>query len=164
VVHNDSLHVSAAQLISQVRMGGNTEARMSAVQNNRVTTAGGITGRGFAPGQSGNPGGRPKGLTRRVRELVGDDGTEIAEFMYAVMADEGARMADRLEAARWLADRGFGKPPQDLELALKGQEAFDVNAFATFAARYLPAEMLDQLIVSVEAKVEAERALPRGHS
>jgi hypothetical protein len=31
------------------------------------------------PGVSGNPGGCPKGLSRRVRELVGDDGEAIAE-------------------------------------------------------------------------------------
>jgi hypothetical protein len=135
---------------------------MSVVESNRGTTVGGITGRGFTPGTSGNPGGRPKGLTRRVRELVGDDGTAIAEFMYSVMADELARTADRLEAARWLADRGFGKPPQDVELALKGQEAVDVHAFAAFAAKYLPTEMLDELILSVERKMEAERALPPG--
>jgi hypothetical protein len=145
-------------------MDGDTQAGMSAVQNNRGTTAGGVTGRGFVPGQSGNPGGRPKGLTRRVRELVGDDGTAIAEFMYSVMADEGVRTADRLEAARWLADRGFGKPPQDVELALKGQETVDVHAFAAFAAKYLPTEMLDEMILCVEAKLEAERTLHQPHS
>jgi hypothetical protein len=84
----------------------------------------------------------------------------IAEFMYAVMVDEGARTADRLEAARWLADRGFGKPPQDVELALKGQEAVNVHAFAAFAGKYLPSELLDEMIVCVEATIEAERALP----
>ena len=131
---------------------------MSAVQNNRGTTAGGITGRGFAPGRSGNPGGRPKGLTRRVRELVGDDGTAIAEFMYAVMSDEGARTADRLEAARWLADRGFGKTLQ--AVALEAQEGVDVQAFAAFAAKYLPSATLDEMILCVEATIEAERALP----
>ena len=76
------------------------------------------------------------------------------------MTDEGARTADRLEAARWLADRGFGKPSQDVEPALKGQEAFDVNAFAAFVAKYLPSATIDELILSVEAKIEAERALP----
>jgi hypothetical protein len=95
-----------------------------------------------------------------VRELVGEDGELIANFMLSVMTDEGARTADRLEAARWLADRGFGKTPQDVELGLKAEETMDVHAFAAFATRYLPAEMLDQLIVSVEAKAEAERALP----
>ena len=113
--------------------------------------------------QSGNPGGRPKGLTRRVRELVGDDGSAIAEFMHAVMVDEAARTTDRLEAARWLADRGFGRSPQDVELALKAQEAVDADAFAAFAAKYLPPEMLDTLILGVEAGLEAERALPQGH-
>jgi len=101
---------------------------------------------------------------RGPRELVGDDGTAIAEFMYSVMADEGSRTADRLEVARWwLADRAFGKPSQDVELALKAQEAVDVHAFAAFAAKHLPAEMFDELIVSVERKMEAERALPRAH-
>jgi len=42
-----------------------------------------------------------------VRELVGDDGHEIAEFMFSVMSDERARNADRIDAAKWLADRGF---------------------------------------------------------
>jgi hypothetical protein len=44
-----------------------------------------------------------------VRELVGDDGHEIADFMFSVMADERARNADRIDAAKWLADRGFGR-------------------------------------------------------
>ena len=131
------------------------------VQNKAGTTLGGVTGRGFVPGISGNPGGRPKGLTRRVRELVGDDGTAIAEFMHAVMVDDAERTTDRLEAARWLADRGFGRPPQDVELALKAQEGVDVHAFA---AKYLPTEMLDEMIACVGAKLECERALPQGHN
>ena len=83
---------------------------MSIVQSRPETTrAGGVTGKGFTPGVSGNPGGRPKGLSRRVRELVGDDGQSIAEFMLSVMEDERARTADRIDAGKWLADRGFGK-------------------------------------------------------
>ena len=46
-----------------------------------------------------------------MRELVGDDGHEIAEFMFEVMNNECARTADRIEAGKWLADRGFGKAP-----------------------------------------------------
>ena len=48
-------------------------------------------------------------MSRRVRELVGEDGEAIAEYMLEVMNDERARTADRIEAAKWLADRGFGK-------------------------------------------------------
>jgi hypothetical protein len=44
------------------------------VENNKKTTGkkttgkklGGCTGKGFKPGQSGNPGGRPKGLVSRA--------------------------------------------------------------------------------------------------
>jgi hypothetical protein len=35
-----------------------------------------------------------------------------------------------------------------------------VHAFAAFATKYLPTEMLDELILSVETTIEAERALP----
>lgn len=70
---------------------------MSIVQSGPVTTQrGGVTGPGFQPGQSGNPGGRPKGLSRRVRELVGDDGHAIVEFMLDAMNDETARNAEVL--------------------------------------------------------------------
>jgi hypothetical protein len=44
-----------------------------------------------------------------VRELVGEDGEAIAEYMLSVMHDERARTADRIDAGKWLADRGFGK-------------------------------------------------------
>ena len=48
---------------------------MSIVESKRETTRiGGVTGKDFTPCFSGYPGGRPKGLSRRVRELVGDDG------------------------------------------------------------------------------------------
>ena len=73
------------------------------------------------PGVSGNPGGRPKGLSRRVRELVGDNGEAVADFMFTVLSDEKERTrdqrvklplsepdevepphADHVEAAAWL--------------------------------------------------------------
>ena len=61
------------------------------------------------PGESGNPGGRPKGLARRVREAVGRDGERLVTFHVEVMEDTEQKMADRLAAARWLAERGFGR-------------------------------------------------------
>jgi hypothetical protein len=54
----------------------------------------------FAPGSSGNPGGRPRGLARAVRELVGENGEAIVQFWLDLMHDETARAADRLEASR----------------------------------------------------------------
>jgi hypothetical protein len=102
--------------------------RMSSVQNNGRTT-GGVTGKGFTPGQSGNPRGRPKGLARATRELVGDEGMALVELWWDIARDETRRDHDRLEASRLLADRGWGKAPayaaieEDNPLGLEDVEA-----------------------------------------
>lgn len=102
---------------------------MGDVENNGGST-GGVTGRGFSPGRSGNPGGRPQGLARRVREVLGDDdGETLARFWAACLSGElvtvvtgpnGERVEertkvsvkDRIDVSRLLAERGWGKPPQ----------------------------------------------------
>ncbi len=80
---------------------------------------GGVTGKGFLPGVSGNPGGRPQGLAQSVRRAT-HDGKMILDFMIAVargMKIDGRkpRLADRVDANKWLADRGWGKPVQAME-------------------------------------------------
>ena len=97
---------------------------MSIVESRRGTTRiGGVTGKGFTPGVSGNPGGRPKGLSRRVRELGGEDGEAIAKYMLSVMNDERARTADRIEAGKWLANRGFGTAPLVIEAGVTPEQS-----------------------------------------
>ena len=65
----------------------------------------------WKPGQSGNPGGRPKGLAKATREVVGDDGLPLAELWWEIANDPKRKDSDRLEASRLLADRGWGKAP-----------------------------------------------------
>lgn len=45
------------------------------------------------------------------------DGAEQVDFMLALFRGhvKGARLRDRMDAATWLADRGFGKPVQQME-------------------------------------------------
>lgn len=90
----------------------------------------------FQPGQpSANPGGRPKGLERRVRELVDFDQIILAMRDIALAQGPngaGASKRDRIAAAQFLADRGYGKPKFNLEIT-DGNEptvAIDVEAMA----------------------------------
>ena len=83
---------------------------MSLAENNHETTRpGGITGNGFKPGQSGNPGGRPKGLARAFRDTMGSP-EEAARGLLEI-ARTAKRPADRIAAWRELLDRGYGKAP-----------------------------------------------------
>jgi hypothetical protein len=71
----------------------------------------------FKAGQSGNPGGRPKGasLSARIRDET-RDGDEILEYVLDIARNEDLKPEVRLQALTWLSDRGFGKPTQTLEL------------------------------------------------
>lgn len=130
---------------------------MEIVENRTGTTLGGVTGRGFTPGVSGNPGGRPKGLARRVRELVGENGEAIAAFMFELMTDPTARNADRIEAAKWLGDRGFGRPVQGVDLSVnqvtledlfRGMATEDLEAMLEIYDRYGAVELVESGEVS----------------
>ena len=66
------------------------------------------TGR-FLAGQSGNPSGRPKGFREQIKQSTAD-GNELVEVVLGVLRDQTASNRERMEAATWLADRGFGKP------------------------------------------------------
>jgi hypothetical protein len=92
----------------------------AAVQNNPETTdklLGGVTGKGFMPGQSGNPGGRPKRkpVTELYEELLEDP--EVRESIKKALKDRltSGRMVGAIEMKE-AADRLEGKVSQTVEV------------------------------------------------
>jgi hypothetical protein len=78
-----------------------------------------VVGGPFPKGISGNPGGRPRGLTAYVRDNT-DGGSEVVGLMVSVMrgdviGGQVPRIRDRMDAATWLADRAFGKAVAQVE-------------------------------------------------
>lgn len=61
----------------------------------------------FEPGQSGNPGGRPKADVR-LREMAREHTEAALQALVAALDDEKTRVS----AAIALLDRGYGKPVQ----------------------------------------------------
>ena len=66
----------------------------------------------WAPGQSGNPGGRPGGVAA-VRELARNHTAEAIECLLKEMR-QGDTSHARIAAANALLDRGWGRPTQPL--------------------------------------------------
>lgn len=66
----------------------------------------------FAPGVSGNPGGRPRDV-HGIRELARESGPEAIQTLKDLMKSSDERV--RLSASVALLDRGFGKPTQPLD-------------------------------------------------
>lgn len=67
----------------------------------------------FKPGQSGNPGGMPKGA-RDIKALAREHAPTALETLAAIMSDSLTPPAARVAAANSLLDRGYGKPVQEI--------------------------------------------------
>ena len=68
----------------------------------------------WKPGQSGNPGGRPKDIAE-VRDLARQH-TAVAIAALVEIAKSGKSESARVSAAEALLDRGYGRPAQSVTL------------------------------------------------
>ena len=65
----------------------------------------------FQPGQSGNPGGRPR-ATAELRTLAQTAGIDALHRVIELTKHEDPRVA--LDAAKIVLERGFGRPAQPI--------------------------------------------------
>lgn len=97
----------------------------------------------WAPGQSGNPGGRPKSVGE-VRRLAREQTVLAIQTLVEVASDPNATPAARVAAAGVLLDRGYGKAVQPVELGGPG-------AFDQMTTEELEAYVLDRSIMIARA-------------
>lgn len=84
----------------------------AAAQNSEITAPETkLVGKPFEKGKSGNPGGRPKGLARKIRDEYGEDGGTLLTVLGVIAHDSRAANSDRIAATKILLERGWGKPP-----------------------------------------------------
>lgn len=73
----------------------------------------------FKKGQSGNPGGRPKGIADFRAKILAktNDGDLLISAMLAIVngEHEDTKPSDIVAAVKWLADYGMGKPAERVE-------------------------------------------------
>lgn len=68
----------------------------------------------WIPGQTGNPGGRPKDLAY-VRELAREHTVDAIATLASIMGDTEVKASTRVAASDALLDRAWGKPTQPIE-------------------------------------------------
>jgi hypothetical protein len=67
----------------------------------------------WKPGQSGNPGGRPK-MPPELKEMLKKVAPELFQVAIDIAKDKKSKNTDRLRATELLLDRVYGKSPQPI--------------------------------------------------
>jgi hypothetical protein len=75
-----------------------------------------VTGRGFLPGQSGNPGGRPRSEKKLLEEMYGPNGQQLYHDLNAIRVKTSTPTKLKVQIARFLIERLHGRPQTRVEV------------------------------------------------
>jgi hypothetical protein len=126
----------------------------------------------FKPGQSGNPGGRPKTL-KELKDRIQRRGDDLVDILFGIAEGLPERVgtrvvgpshADRYHCAKELLDRGYGRTLQAVELTGKGGgplEARDISELNSAERRDRLRELLAKAALKAAAATTAAPA--EGH-
>ena len=106
----------------------------------------GLSNTSWVPGQSGNPGGRPR-IVEAVRDIARESTMLAIETLRQIAADTDAASAARVSAATALLDRAWGKPLQGVAM---------LHASAPKSVREMTDEQLMALMVQKTDSGERE--------
>lgn len=122
----------------------------------------------FKPGNNANPGGRPKGLARAVRDvappdklasffvaifLASTDEELLTDELRAILGTSKVTLRDRIAAGEWLTERGYGKAPS--HSPVEGEDPLELDVVATEIAG-----LVDELAARRKADAASD-ATPR---
>jgi hypothetical protein len=96
----------------------------------------------WRPGQSGNSAGRPRrgdALAEAIRERVSPD--ELIAVARSIIDDAKAPPSVRLQAAQFLAERGYSRPAERTELSIEQSTPRDFSHIPLARRRELLAEL-----------------------
>jgi hypothetical protein len=78
---------------------------------------GGVTGKGFLPGQSGNPGGRPKSERALLQTLYGESGERVYARLEALYQHPKTPARLKAQIDFFIIERLHGRAQQRVELS-----------------------------------------------
>lgn len=118
----------------------------------------------WRPGQSGNPGGRPREIGY-LRELARERTEEAIETLADVMLN-GESDSARVAAATALLDRGYGKPPQSIAVDANVRDTRSVQIAQAIADAHpeLAEIVFGAAVAGRLVPKPAESVLPRAES
>lgn len=85
----------------------------------------------WKPGQSGNPGGRSP-IIRELRDVAREHTVTALETLIGVMTNTEAPAAARVAAAAHMLDRGYGKPTQNINAAVRNAQKMTDDELIAF--------------------------------